>query len=547
MRTPTYALLWEIWRRNRTVVAVIAAVTVAGRILDASERASGSVDPSALVGISWMVSFGLLFGIFNYIESSDGRGLGRFPERLFVLPVSSLRLVAIPVLTGIASVELLYLLWLDPLSRGASTSAWFVGLLLGASMVCYQAVFWTLERLGPLRLIVVGVLVFSAFGVGLLPSFPPSPPPPWRSEAGVAAMAVALAGIVFLFEWRYIERLRTGSGRRLPRESLLGSAAIAWPRARRPFSSPAAAQFWFEWRCSGLALPVLVGGVLLAVIAPYSWFARDAAAWSFQLLYGTLAMPIILAIPVGMAFGRPTFWSDDLSMPAFVAVRPLTDEDIVAIKLKVAAVSVVVSWVLVLVFLGVWLSLWGNLDGVSQFAIQLWAFHGHSAAAVYGIAALIVIAGMLLTWRFLVIRLWSGLSGNRPLFIASVMALVIVVIAWMVFDGTRLPGWVLEGPARMAAVVWILAIAVITKYWLAAFSWRSVSVRYARQYLLVWGAATTCLLAFALSLWGVAKIYVALDIYRFQGLMILFALLVIPVARLGFAPSCLARNRHRLT
>ena len=256
-------------------------------------------------------------------------------------------------------------------------------------------------------------------------------------------------------------------------------------------------------------------------------------------------MPIVLAIPVGMAFGRPTFWSDDLSLPAFVAVRPLADEEIVALKLKVAAASAAVSWLLVLAFLGVWLSLWGNVDGVSQIAMQLWAFHGRSIAPVYGIAALGVIAGTLLTWRFLVIRLWSGLSGSRPLFIASVMSVVMAVIVWMVFDGSRLPGWVLDDPARLTIVVWILAVATIAKYWMAVYSWRNLPARYARRYLLAWGAATTCLLAFGLAFWGVARIYVALDIYRFQGLMILVALLAVPIARLGLAPSRLARNRHR--
>ena len=37
---------------------------------------------------------------------------------------------------------------------------------------------------------------------------------------------------------------------------------------RRPFSSPAAAQFWFEWRSAGAVLPALVGGVIVVAIGP---------------------------------------------------------------------------------------------------------------------------------------------------------------------------------------------------------------------------------------------------------------------------------------
>jgi hypothetical protein len=393
---------------------------------------------------------------------------------------------------------------------------------------------------------IAGAIAVAMYSIGLLPSWAPSPPPPWRSEATIGTVVAVLAVVVFLLAWRHIIRLRCGGGERTAHrfEPLIASAALL-PRRRTPFASPAAAQFWFEWRCSGFVLPVLLGGVLVAVIAPFSWFARDDASGSLRLLLGTLATPIILAIPVGMAFARPTFWSEDLSVPAFVAIRPLTDEQIVAIKMKVAAVSVAMTWLLVVCFVGLWLSVWGNVDALSQLAIQWWAFHEHSVFSVYGTLALILIAGAVLTWRFLVIRLWSGLSGSRPLFMASVMSVVLVVIAGLVFSAARLPGWVLGDPARMAGVVWLMSLAVAAKYWFAAYSWRRLSAQHLRQYLLVWGVATTALLTLAMLLWGVVRIYVALDIYRFQGLLLLVALLAVPLGRVGLAPSCLARNRHR--
>jgi hypothetical protein len=545
MRSSTAALLWEIWRRNRVAVAVIVAATAAGRLLDYAEQPTD--DPSSLIALLSMVAFVFLFGTFSYTEPSGTRGIGSFPRRLFTLPVSSLRLVALPVLTGIVAVELLYVLWLAPLSRGGALSVPFVAVLLGAFMIFFQTAFWMLERLGPLRLMVAGAVAIAVYAIGLLPSWPPSPPPPWRTEAAVGTVVTAIAVAAFLLAWRHIIRLRCGasgrSGSRL--EPIIASAAGLLPQHRRPFVSPAAAQFWFEWRCSGLVLPVLLSGVLAAVVAPFSWFARNDASGSLRLLLGTLATPIMLAIPIGMAFARPTFWSEDLSVPAFVAIRPLTDEQIVAIKMKVAAASAAISWLLVVCFVGVWLSLWANVDAVSQLAIQWWAFHERSPFSVYGTVALIVIAGVVLTWRFLVSRLWSGLSGSRLLFMASVMSVVLVFIAGMVFPADRLPGWVLGDPARMGGVVWVMSIAVVAKCWLAAYSWRRVSARHLRQYVLLWGAATTCVLTLTMLLWGVMRIYVALDIYRFQSFMILVALLTVPLGRVGLAPSCLARNRHR--
>ena len=515
MRSATHALLWEIWRRHRPVVAAIVGLTIAGRL----------VDSQPLADLLAMLSFLLLFGIFNH----------KFPRRIFSLPVSSLRLVAVPLLAGTVSIELLYLLWMGSLSRGGSASRWFVAVLLGALFVFYLTVHWTLERLGAFRLVIAGAVAAIVTGVGLLP--------PWISEGTLAALVAGAAIAAFLLAWRFVVSARRGgAGRPLRLERLF--AAI--PTRRRAFASPLDAHFWFEWRCSGLPPPILVGGVMVVIIAPLSWLARADAADTFRVLLATLATPIVLAIPVGMAFAKPAFWSEDLSLPAFVAVRPLTDEDLIAIKVKVAMASAVVSWLPVLSFIGIWLPLWANLDSLSRLAIQLWAFHGRSVAAVYGLAALVVIAGICLTWRFLVSRLWSGMSGRRALFITAAMSVVCVVIGGVAFDADRLPGWLLKDPARMATVVWIVAIAVIVKYWLATYSWRRVSARYARQYLLLWGAGTMCLLLLAMLLWRVVRIYVALDIDRFQSLMILLSLLAVPLARVGLAPSCLRRNRHRL-
>src|SRR6185436_10617157 len=213
------------------------------------------------------------------------------------------------------------------------------------------------------RDVVVGAAAVVLFGISLLPSFPPSPPSRWRSEGGLAAMVVAAAVVLVVVAWRHVASLRCGGPRGAGLlDPLIALAASAIPMRRSAFASPMAAQFWFEWRCSGLVLPIVVGGVLLAAFGPLSWALRHDAGASLRLLFGALMTPIIVAIPVGMAFARPTFWSEDLSVPAFVAVRPLSDDDLVATKVRVAIASAVVSWLMVLMFIGVWLPLWANLE-----------------------------------------------------------------------------------------------------------------------------------------------------------------------------------------
>jgi len=550
MTSPTAALLWQIWRQHRETVAAVILLTAAGRVVDVLEtsgrEAGAPADSSPLTVLLAMLAFLLLLGVFNYTESSGDRGLGSFPRRLFTLPVTSLRLVTVPVLAGIASIELLYLLWLDPLSRDGSLSPPFVAVLLAAMVVFYLCILWSLERAGSLRLVMFGVIAVALFVVGMLPTLAPTPPPRLRSEAVLGGLVAGLAVAAFLLSWRHIARVRDGDDRSAFRvQPLLAWIAEATAGSRRAFATPAAAQFWFEWRSSGMVLPALVGLQLLIVVMPVSWMVRHDAGQTFIILLAALAAPIVLAVPVGIAFAKPTFWSEDLAVPAFVAVRPLSSADIVAVKVTVAALSTLLAWLILLVFVTVWLSSWGNLDSLSRLAVALWAFHQHSTAAVYGIAALVALAGMFLTWRCHVSRLWSGLLGMRLMLVGSIVSIVTVVIAGLVFEIQQLPGWLVADPARYAPLSWIAGVAVIAKYWLAAYAWRGMPPRYLRAYLLMWLAGTASFLALGLVVWGMLRIYLPLDADRLRSVVILLALLAVPLARVGLAPSSLTWNRHR--
>jgi hypothetical protein len=551
MRSPTAALLWEIWARHRSTIAAIGVPTFAARVVHFLDTGGGAIkagaDPSPLPVLLAMIAFSLLLGVFNYTESNGSRGLGRFPRRLFALPVTSLKLVAVPLIAGIVSMEVLYLLWKEPLSRVESMSAPFSAALLAAMVVFYLWALWTFESMGSLRLFMLGVIVVALFLIGVLPSFPPAPPPAWRSELFLTGLLAGLSVVVFLLTWRHVARLRSGGERIDYRaESFFGWVAEAMPKRQRAFTNPAAAQFWFEWRASGIVLPALVGAVLIVFVLPMSWWVRSDASNTFGLVLAALAAPVVLAIPVGMAFSKPTFWSDDLALPSFVAVRPLSSEDLVAVKVKVAAMSAGLAWLLVLVCLLVWLSVWGTLDGLSFFAIQLWAFHEHSVAAVYGIVILVAVALVFLTWRSLVSRLWSGLSGIRRRFAGSVLATVVLVVAGLAFDADRFPDWLVGDPARFVPLVWMASGAVLAKYWIAAYAWRDAAPRFFRLYALVWLAGTASFLALGMVAWGMLRIYVPVDVERVRSSVILLALLLVPLARVGLAPSSLARNRHRV-
>jgi hypothetical protein len=507
-----------------------------GHLSELRTRVPGAApEPPPIVVMLGMVSFLLLIGAFGYTDTSGDKEMARFPRRLFILPLSSLRLATVPVVAGIAAVELFYVFWREPLSRGEPTSPVFTGLLLAAFMVMFQTVLWTLDRAGALRIVAAGAVGILMLGANLLPLLPPSPPPWWRSESGLAVIAVVLAIAGFLVSWRRIDTLRTGGGETANWfDAVRDRIAEAMPGRQRPFPSPAAARFWFEWRTGGTVLPALVAGAIVVAIGPLSWNARGSGTDTMRLLLFALATPIVLALPVGMAASKPRFWSEDLSIPAFLAVHPLTADDIVAVKVRVAAASAATAWAVLLTFAAVWLSLRANLH---QFSPKM-------TRRDVPFTALAVACAVMLTWRMLVSRLSSGLSGSRRWFTWSVVSLPLTGLAALMFDASGLVDWLWEDAARLRLVAIAAGFAVVAKGAFAAYAWRTVPARHLRAYLLAWAAGTALFMSLGIAIWKSAHP----DASRAGitlAVLILSSLLVLPLGRVGLAPSRFARNRHR--
>src|SRR5207237_1441340 len=78
--------------------------------------------------------------------------------------------------------------------------------------------------------------------------------------------------------WTCVSGQRRGGGRRQSWvKALFDRLVDILPRRSKDFSSPAEAQFWFEWRRTGLLLPFSIGAMLILVIAPLSWCLRSDA------------------------------------------------------------------------------------------------------------------------------------------------------------------------------------------------------------------------------------------------------------------------------
>ncbi|EEF60132.1 hypothetical protein [Pedosphaera parvula] len=541
MHVPVVALTWEIWRRSQRSVWVVAGLIALCSLCGVffPNRAQLSAGLEALYLFLMVCSFFFLFGIFHFAESNTRNNWHGFPYRLFTLPVATWVLVALPMVLGVISVELLYMAWAKLVfaPMGRIINLW-PAVILGTGMVCYQALVWSLAGFRITRIVVLALAGIVLMNFAMVPLFPELTRwEPAKAFRVLSLVMAGVAGVAFGGSWFSVETQRRGGGRgRGWLKARLRHLVDALPRRRKGFASAAGAQFWFEWRRAGLLLPVCTGSVLLVIFGPVSWFTRNSEETTLWTFGWAVALPIILALVIGKGFAKPDFWSGDISLPAFLAVRPLATGEMVVTKMKVAALSVAITWPMVIGFLALWLPLWANTSSLKELWDALMILR--SPVGTLAILLLLLVLAMVLTWRGMVGSLWAGLSGNMCLLVGDTClnAIAIALAAWRIVSWLNHFEW-----SKVEAYVWWIgsafALAALLKIWIAAFSWNKIGPRRIWNYVLIWTTGTFCFVVLGL--------LVCPDIFWLKHLFILAALLPIPLARLGLAPLSLARNRHR--
>src|SRR5215831_15860728 len=168
IRSPIAALTWEIWLKNRKWVWTVIGIILLSWLVE--------VLLPDYFGLPETLSFTALlfvFGIFHYTENSPQTASAGFPIRLFRWPVSSLKLVAVPIVLGVISIEAVYFASVELVFRhSADSKPLWTAMLIGVFMIVYQTTLWTLARYGSLRIIILGVFSIIFLLIGFAPSFP---------------------------------------------------------------------------------------------------------------------------------------------------------------------------------------------------------------------------------------------------------------------------------------------------------------------------------------------------------------------------------------
>lgn len=548
MNSPFVALTWEIWRRGRffTWLSIGCVSFCALFNLFLLDRLKIPVVlQNFLLGFLMTLSFLFLMGALNCTETNLTKDWNGFPYRLFLLPVRTWQLVMVPMIYGILAVELLYVAWIKLVwtHEKIQMPEWFAA-VFGVYMVFYQTALWTLAGFRLFRVVVLSLGGVAGIALAALPFLAKTFGWSWLAEGRLIAGLLALAIAAFVVAWTSVGRQRNGGGRRQRWiTSVLYGIGDVLPKRKKDFASPGAAQFWFEWRRTGWLLPACMAVALGMIIAPISWFGRSDPLYANYILGRLFAIPLVLAFVIGKGFVKCEFWTKNLSISPFMAARPLLAEDFVVAKLKVAALSAAITWLLVIIFLSLWLPLWANTKSLALLLLEFRMLHPNSWVAIL---ALGFFGCLVVTWRCMVSGLWAGLSGKPIWYFGSIAVQVLVPILVLVAVGIWWDSIVVMpknhpevGTLELHVLAWCLALLVIAKIWIAAFSWRRVSPGRTRQYLIIWLEATVGLITLAILARPI------MDVHRQECLYLLAALWLFPFARLGIAPRSLAENRHR--
>ncbi len=257
--------------------------------------------------------------------------------------------------------------------------------------------------------------------------------------------------------------------------------------------------------------------------------------------------PLVLAKIVGCGLAKPDFWSDNLRMSSFQAALPLTAGSWVRSKWVSALWSSVIAWSLTLSVAAGWLVWFGDFASLDAWRIELCAYYAWRDRVLLMVLAPCV--GILLSWRFLVSELHTGLSGVtwlRRLADGTTAVVLTVFFAFVLRGGDGDPGGlgVHSLPPLIERLPWWMAVALVLKMIAAVVAWdrvRATGMFGMASILAYWGwwligagvMAATSLLLFQNLVWV-------------RSLACLAALLVFPLVRSAFAILALSHNRsHR--
>jgi hypothetical protein len=557
MRSPTLALLWLTWGRHRWGLAVLVLGLVGLCALHRALPTDAFVSETTMVvlSISITLAFVYIIYVFSYAELGARVRTSGFPPWLFTLAVPTSRLVLWPMLSGALTIAVTWMavayFLLQP--AGLHVSIVWPALALAVSLAWIQAMDWS-----PLG----GVTKALAAAAVLIGTWLPLSDESLPDGAVIAvpcllplAFVVAVAGV--------------GYARRGGQADGLGSWLLArvaaWlPRRQRPFPAPGHALLWWETRRNGIVLPI-VAGCLLLLLLLHRW---DMATLLGMILGDLFFLLPVLAVLVGCVLGKADIWARPLRLSSFFGIRPVRTGDLVIAKLKMGALSVLATWLLIAACSMLWLGMTGNFSEVKTIWEQ-WLMHltqrdlrpameaGTLDPDAYMEAiqnptatlracllpGLYVTALFGFTWLLLVGNLFASLAGRLWVLGAVFFFYLAGLPNLMVFQSSLRSTDPKLYDAVVDALPWLATLAVAVKFSVAAWA----LYRACQRGLLTTAAARGIVVIWCLVVAAVIPTVYSVVVEERAPLryVALGCILACPLVRIAGAPLVLEWNRRR--
>ncbi|MDX9973847.1 MAG: hypothetical protein RBU21_12765 [FCB group bacterium] len=348
MNTKNRALLWEETRVGGT----IALTTLAGGLVGMLPFLGNyrKVTDETLI-LFPTLGFSLLAALLLTLNTANsGHLMGGFSRRILRLPVDIWSTVLIILLSRLAAVLVVSGLlaavsWgLFGSGPGADTV-----LLLGMAYLLFQVLDWLRAPAAPLVVMIIAALLLvllmhvSGFkpvpgsmldASHLLLAFPPAVGLAYA--ASLAAVGYTRRGAKLALPAKLVPRAKTGVG---------------GGKRRKAFSTPAAAQYWFERRHAGLLLPVATVICWMLTVGLYILVRPTTAAretftqTTFLLEVAPFFALVGAAIVWHLRVDRIQFWRR--SRPASYFLRlPVEPVDLVRARIAISALTFVTVWLI---------------------------------------------------------------------------------------------------------------------------------------------------------------------------------------------------------